>query len=217
MKAAVAALSDGRVPLDIKLTQLVKLFRDGQEFKMSKRAGTFVTLRDVVDQVGPDVTRFVMLTRKNDAMLDFDFDKVLEQSRENPVFYVQYAHARVSSVMRKAVEAGIAVDDATLGSADLSQMIDEAELIVARKLAEWPRQVEIAARTNEPHRIAFFLYDLASDLHSLWNRGNDQAELRFLQDDPATSQAKIALARAVSVVISAGLGILGVTPMDEMR
>ncbi|WP_338548228.1 arginine--tRNA ligase [Roseovarius phycicola] len=218
MKAAVSALSDGKVPLDIKLTQLVKLYKDGEPFKMSKRAGTFVTLRDVVDQVGADVTRFVMLTRKNDAPLDFDFDKVLEQSKENPVFYVQYAHARVKSVLRKAVEAGIAVDDADLGAADLSQLTDEAQLSVAKKIAEWPRLVEIAGRTNEPHRVAFYLYDLASELHALWNRGNDKPELRFLDaDDPAASQAKIALARAVTVVISAGLGILGVTPADEMR
>ena len=218
MKAAVSALTDGRVPLDIKLTQLVKLFKNGEPFKMSKRAGTFVTLRDVVDQVGPDVTRFVMLTRKNDAPLDFDFDKVLEQSKDNPVFYVQYANARVNSVLRKAREAGIAVEDATLAGADLSILTHEAETAVAKKLAEWPRMVEIAGRTNEPHRVAFYLYDLASELHALWNRGNDDPALRFLQEgDPATSQAKIALARAVTVVISAGLGILGVTPAEEMR
>ncbi|MEY8830805.1 arginine--tRNA ligase [Sedimentitalea sp. XS_ASV28] len=218
MKAAVSALSDGKVPLDIKLAQLVRLFKNGAPFKMSKRAGNFVTLRDVVDQVGPDVTRFVMLTRKNDAPLDFDFDKVLEQSRDNPVFYVQYAHARVMSVMRRAKEADIAVDDATLLAADLAALDHEAELSVAKKLAEWPRLVEIAARTNEPHRIAFYLYELAGDFHALWNRGNDVPGLRFIQDgDIATSQSKMALARAVSVVISAGLGILGVTPAQEMR
>ncbi|WP_170399604.1 arginine--tRNA ligase [Ruegeria arenilitoris] len=218
MKAAVSALSDGKVPLDIKLTQLVKLWKNGEPFKMSKRAGNFVTLRDVVDQVGPDVTRFVMLTRKNDAPLDFDFDKVLEQSRENPVFYVQYAHARVMSVLRRAAEAGIAADDATLGGADLSKNDHASELTVAKKLAEWPRLVEIAARTNEPHRVAFYLYELAGDFHALWNKGNDETQLRFIQDgDVATSQSKIALARAVSVVISAGLGILGVTPAQEMR
>ncbi len=218
MKAAVSALSDGKVPLDIKLTQLVKLWKNGEPFKMSKRAGNFVTLRDVVDQVGPDVTRFVMLTRKNDAPLDFDFDKVLEQSRENPVFYVQYAHARVMSVLRRAAEAGIAADDATLTGADLSKNDHASELTVAKKLAEWPRLVEIAARTNEPHRVAFYLYELAGDFHALWNKGNDKTQLRFIQDgDVATSQSKIALARAVSVVISAGLGILGVTPAQEMR
>ena len=185
---------------------------------MSKRAGNFVTLRDVVDQVGADVTRFVMLTRKNDATLDFDFDKVLEQSRENPVFYVQYAHARVMSVLRKAAESGVPADEDTLAAADLSVLTHEAELAVARKIAEWPRLVEIAARTHEPHRIAFYLYELAGDFHALWNRGNDLPELRFLQEgDAATSQSKMALARAVSVVISAGLAILGVTPAQEMR
>ena len=218
MKAAVSALSDGQVPLDIKLTQLVKLWKNGEPFKMSKRAGTFITLRDVVDRVGADVTRFHMLTRKNDAALDFDFDKVMEQSKDNPVFYVQYAHARVCSVLRKAEEGGIAADDALLAGADLAKLDHEAELSVIRKIAEWPRLVETAGRTNEPHRVAFYLYELASEFHSLWNRGNDDQSLRFLQDgDAATSQAKIALARAVAVVISAGLGILGVTPAEEMR
>ncbi len=218
MKAAVSALSDGRVPLDIKLTQLVKLYKNGEPFKMSKRAGTFVTLRDVVDQVGADVTRFVMLTRKNDAPLDFDFDKVLEQSKDNPVFYVQYANARVNSVLRKAREAGLDVEDATLGSAALDALTHEAQISVAKKVAEWPRLVEIAGRTNEPHRVAFYLYDLASELHALWNRGHDEPSLRFLDEsDPSGTVAKIALARAVTVVISAGLGILGVTPAEEMR
>ena len=218
LKAIVSALSAGRVPLEVKLIQLVKLWKNGEPFKMSKRAGTFVTLRDVVEQAGADVTRFVMLTRKNDASLDFDFDKVLEQSKDNPVFYVQYAHARICSVIRKAAEAGIAADDATLAAADHSLLDHEAELALARKIAEWPRLVEIAARGQEPHRIAFYLYELASEVHSLWNRGNDTTSLRFIQESaPATSQAKIALARAAGVVISAGLGILGVTPMQEMR
>ncbi|WP_444461444.1 arginine--tRNA ligase [Rhodobacter capsulatus] len=218
MKAAVAALSENRVPLDIKLIQLVKLFKNGEPFKMSKRAGTFVTLRDVVEQAGAGVTRFHMLTRKNDAPLDFDFDKVLEQSKDNPVFYVQYAHARVASVLRKAREIGIDVTDAALAAADLDRNTHEAERALAKKIAEWPRQVEIAARANEPHRVAFFLYEIASDLHALWNRGNDEPSLRFLQEgDLAASSAKIALARASAVVISAGLGILGVTPAEEMR
>jgi len=218
MKAAVSALSDGKVPLDIKLCQLVRLFKDGDPFKMSKRAGTFVMLRDLIDLVGPDVTRFVMLTRKNDAPLDFDFSKALEQSKENPVFYVQYASARVHSVLRKAKDAGIKVDDATLAAADLALLGHQAELNVIKKLAEWPRLIEIAARTHEPHRVAFYLYDLAAEFHALWNRGNDLPALRFLQEgDPATSQAKIALIRTVSIVISAGLGILGVTPAKEMR
>lgn len=218
MNAAVAALSDGRVPLDIKLIQLVKLFKNGEPFKMSKRAGTFVTLRDVVEQAGADVTRFHMLTRKNDAALDFDFDKVLEQSKDNPVWYVQYASARVNSVLKKAGEMGVDTSDKALAGADLARLDHPAELELARKVAEWPRIVEIAARAHEPHRIAFFLYDIASDLHSLWNRGNDELSLRFVQDgDPATTAAKIALVRAVGVVISAGLGILGVTPAKEMR
>ncbi|MDF1728450.1 MAG: arginine--tRNA ligase [Sulfitobacter sp.] len=218
MKAAVAALSQEKVPLDIKLTQLVKLFKNGEEFKMSKRAGTFITLRDLIDEVGSDVTRFVMLTRRNDAMLDFDFDKVLEQSRENPVFYVQYAHARVFSVLRKAAEAGIAVDEQTLRNADLTKLDHASELALLRKLGEWPRLVETAARVNEPHRVAFYLYELAGEFHGLWNRGNEEPGLRFIQEgDAATSAAKIALARATAIVIAAGLGILGVTPAEEMR
>ena len=218
MKAAVSALSNDQTSLDIKLTQLVKLFKNGEPFKMSKRAGTFVTLRDLVDQVGADATRFVMLTRKNDAPLDFDFDKVMEQTKENPVFYVQYAHARICSVLRKAQLAEFPVDDSDLRAADLSGLTDNAELALAAKLAEFPRLIEIAARSNEPHRIAFYLYDLASEFHALWNKGNEQPELRFLQEDNlAASQAKIALIRATAVVISNGLGILGVQPAQEMR
>ncbi len=218
MKAAVSALSGGKVPLDIKLIQLVKLYKNGEPFKMSKRAGTFVTLRDVVEEAGADVTRFIMLTRKNDVALDFDFAKVLEQSKDNPVFYVQYANARINSVIRKAREAGIACDDATLASLDLSGLTHEAEIELAKKIAEWPRLVEIAAKGNEPHRVAFYLYELASDLHGLWNRGNDDLSLRFYQEgNAATSATKIALARATGVVIGCGLGILGVTPVEEMR
>jgi len=217
MKAAVSALSDGRVPLEVRLTQLVRLFKGGAPFKMSKRAGTFITLRDVIDEVGADVTRFVMLTRKSDAPLDFDFDAVLEQTKDNPVFYVQYAHARVQSVLRKAAEAGIETSDAALSGADLSLNAHPAETALAAKLAEWPRLVEIAARTGEPHRIAFYLYDLAAEFHALWNRGNEEPALRFLQEgDAATSQAKIAQGRAVAIVIASGLGILGVTPVDAL-
>lgn len=217
MKAAVSALSDGRVPLDVKLTQLVKLYKNGEPFKMSKRAGTFVTLRDVVDQVGPNVTRFHMLTRKNDAPLDFDFDKVLEQSRDNPVFYVNYAYARVNSAVGKA-GAFADVSDATLADVDLSGLTHDAELTLVRKLAEWPRLIEIAARGHEPHRIAFYLYDLASDFHALYHQGNADEGLRFVQEgDSETTQAKIALIRAVAIVILHGLGILGVTPAEEMR
>jgi arginyl-tRNA synthetase len=160
----------------------------------------------------------MMLTRKNDVALDFDFAKVLEQSKDNPVFYVQYANARINSVLRKAREAGIACDDATLAQCDLVGMTHEAELELAAKIAEWPRLVEIAAKANEPHRVAFYLYELASDFHALWNRGNDDVSLRFLQEgNAATSAAKIALVRATGVVIAAGLGILGVTPVEEMR
>ena len=213
MKAAVAALSNNLVPLDIKLMQLVRLKRGDQELKMSKRAGTFVTLRDVVEMVGPDVTRFVMLTRKNDAPLDFDVDKVREQSKDNPVFYVQYAHARVQSVLRKGAELGITAG----GVDDLGAISDPAELALVAKLAHWPRLVESAAEAHEPHRIAFYLYELASDFHALWNKGNGEPALRFLQeDDPATSRGKFAMISAVAIVISNGLGILGVRPADKM-
>jgi arginyl-tRNA synthetase len=214
MKAAVAALSDNRVPLEVRLIQLVKLYKNGEPFKMSKRAGTFVTLRDVVEEVGADVTRFVMLTRKNDASLDFDFDKVLEQSRENPVWYVQYASARVQSVLRKAEAMGIGPDS----PADLASLTHDAELALIRKLAEWPRIVELAARVYEPHRVAGYLSELAAEFHALWNRGNDSPELRFVQDDDlATTAAKTALVRATGLVIASGLGILGVAAMEEMR
>jgi len=218
MKAAVSALSAGAVPLDIKLTQMVRLWKGGEPFKMSKRAGTFVTLRDVVDEVGPDVARFVMLMRRNDAPLDFDFDRVLEQSRDNPVWYVQYAHARIASVLRKAATDGIDIADAALGRADMTVLADPAQLTLIRRLADWPRQVELAARSHEPHRVAFYLYDLAGDFHALWNRGNDDPALRFLgSGDPDAAAAKIALARATGVVIANGLAILGVAPVEEMR
>ena len=211
IKATVSALSDGSVPLDVKLTQLVRLYKNGEPYKMSKRAGTFVTLRDVVDEVGPDVVRFHMLTRKNDAPLDFDFARVTEQSKDNPVFYVQYAHARVRSVIRRTEELGLPISDHP-------KLEDAQEYAVARKIAEWPRLVEIAARNHEPHRVAFYLYELASEFHALWNKGNDQPALRFVhEDDPEATSAKIALPRAVGVVISAGLSILGVTPAEEMR
>ena len=214
MKAAVAAVSDNGVPLDVKLTQLVRLFKGGEPFKMSKRAGTFVMLRDVVDEVGADVTRFIMLTRKNDAPLDFDLDKVMEQSKDNPVFYVQYAHARIQSVLRKSVEAGMGSSGAP---DDLTQLSDPAEFSLIAKLAEWPRMVEIAAQSNEPHRIAFYLYDLSAEFHALWNKGNGEPHLRFFQeDDAAATAAKLALIRAVAVVISNGLGILGVKPVEKM-
>ncbi|MDP5361787.1 MAG: DALR anticodon-binding domain-containing protein, partial [Paracoccaceae bacterium] len=193
------------------------LYKNGEPFKMSKRAGTFITLRDVVDQVGTNVTRFHMLTRKNDAPLDFDFAKVLEQSKDNPVFYVNYAYARVNSAVGKAA-AFVDVSDTTLAGVDLSGLTHEAELTLIKKLAEWPRLVEIAAKGHEPHRIAFYLYDLASDFHALYHQGSLDEALRFVQEgDSDTTQAKIALIRAVAIVILHGLGILGVTPAEEMR
>ena len=218
MKAAVSALSGGTVPLDVKLTQLVKLYKNGEPFKMSKRAGTFVTLRDVVDQVGADVTRFVMLTRKNDAMLDFDFDKVIEAGKDNPIWYIQYAHSRVVSLLAKAQAAGVDVSDANLAQSDMALLSLDEELTVIRKVAEWPRQVEVAARTNEPHRIAFYTYELASDFATLYSRNKIDARYNMIhEDDLPLTQAKIALARAVAIVIAAGLGILGVTPAHQMR
>ncbi len=218
MKAAVAALSNETVPCDIKLVQLVKLFKNGEPFKMSKRAGTFITLADVVEEAGRDVTRFMMLTRKNDAPLDFDFDKVVEQSKDNPVFYVQYAHARICSILARAGEAGLTTGDAALAAADLSLLTHEAELGLVKKLAEWPRLLEAAALAHEPHRIAFYLYELASDFHAFQHMGKLDPGLRFVQaEKPAESTARIAMARAVAVTLAAGLGILGVTPAKEMR
>ena len=218
MKAAVMALSDDKVSLDIKLTQLVRLYKNGEPFKMSKRAGNFVKLRDLVEQVGSDVTRFVMLTRKNDAPLDFDFDKVLEQSRDNPVFYVQYAYARIYSVLTKAQKANIDVSDETLILADMHLLDHESELNIIRKICEWPRLIELAAKHNEPHRIAFYLYELASEFHAFWSKGKDTPSLRFIDEkNVKQSHSKIAIARSVAIVISNGLSILGVKPMEEMR
>lgn len=218
MKAAVRALSNDEITLDIKLTQLVRLYKNGEPFKMSKRAGNFISLRDLVEQVGSDVTRFVMLTRKNDAPLDFDFDKVLEQSRDNPVFYVQYAYARINSVLKKARVANINVCDGSLISADMQGVEHESEVYIIKKVCEWPRLVELAAKHNEPHRVAFYLYELASEFHAFWSKGKDTPSLRFIHEDNVMrSLSKLAVARSVAIVISNGLGILGVQPMDEMR
>jgi arginyl-tRNA synthetase len=219
VKAAVAAVTDGKAEIDVKVCQLVRLFRNGEPFKMSKRAGDFITLRDVVDEVGKGVTRFMMLTRKNDAPLDFDFAKVMEQSRDNPVFYVQYAHARIHSVLRNAKEGGIAdLSDETLAAADLSPLTDEAELGLIRLMGAFTRAVEQAALAHEPHRVAFYLYDLASAFHGLWNKGKDEPGLRFIvADNRNVTLARLALIRAVAYVIAAGLGILGVEPAEEMR
>lgn len=219
MKAAVTAVTGGAGSLDVKVCQLVRLLRDGQPVKMSKRAGTFVTLREVVEEVGKGVLRFIMLTRKNDAPLDFDLAKVMEQSRDNPVFYVQYAHARAHSVLRNAAAElpGIAsgIDNV---APDLHRLTDSGELALIKLMAGWPRLVESAAEAHEPHRIAFYLYDLAAAFHALWNRGKEEAGLRFiLTEDPALTSARLAMVRAMSLTIASGLGIFGVEPVEEMR
>ncbi|MFL5078155.1 MAG: arginine--tRNA ligase [Microvirga sp.] len=220
MKAAVAAVTGGAAELDIKLCQLVRLLRAGEPVKMSKRSGDFVTLREVVDEVGRDAVRFMMLFRKNDATLDFDLAKVLEQSRENPVFYVQYAHARCASVFRQAQEGFPEADFAPkrLAEADLSRLSDDAEADVLRLVAQYPRVVEAAAEAHEPHRIAFFLYDLAAAFHGLWNKGKDLPQLRFVnQNDQQSTEARLALVHVVRCVLVSGLAVLGVTAPDEMR
>jgi arginyl-tRNA synthetase len=220
MKAAVTALSDGAGALDVKLCQLVNLLDKGEPVKMSKRSGTFVTLRDVVDEVGKDVVRFIMLTRKNDATLDFDLAKVVEQSKDNPVFYVQYAHARAASVFRHAAEAlaGQPLNIEVLAQADLNLLTDEAELALIKALANWPRLVESAAEAHEPHRVAFYLSEVAAGFHALWNKGRDDTSLRFIQtDDVPGTLARLALVRGTQAVIASGLGVLGVEPAEEMR
>ena len=219
LEAVAAALSGGRVRLIVRLCQLVKLFRGGEPVRMSKRAGEFVTLRDVVDEVGPDVVRFMMLMRKNDAPLDFDFQKVTEQSRDNPVFYLQYAHARIASVFRNAAEevGAEAINDAALRAADLSLLDDDAELQIIRRLAEYPRMIEQASAAHEPHRVAFYLHDLAGDFHALWNKGKESPQLRFIfKDRLHVTVARLALLRAIRYVIGNGLRILGVKPLEEM-
>jgi arginyl-tRNA synthetase len=220
MQAAVKAASEGRAELDVKLCQLVRLLRGGEPVKMSKRAGDFVTLREVVDEVGRDPVRFMMLYRKNDATLDFDLAKVVEQSRDNPVFYVQYAHARCASVFRQASEAlpGTPLDEAALAGADLARLSDESEIDLQRRLAQYPRLIEAAAAAHEPHRVAFYLYETASVFHALWNKGKDLPQLRFVnQNDEDSSKARLALVKALQSVLASGLAILGVTAPDEMR
>jgi arginyl-tRNA synthetase len=220
MQAAVAALSDGAVKLDVVLCQIVHVLRAGIPVRMSKRAGTFVTLRDLIEEVGRDAVRFTMLTRRPDAQMDFDLDAVVAQTRDNPVFYVQYAHARCRSVLRAAAEmmgAG-ATTDAALASVATDSLEAEPELALVRRLAAWPRAVIAAAQAREPHRIAFFLYDLAGDFHMLWNRGKDDSSLRFLQAErPADTLARLALVAATAAVIRAGLAVMGVDPVEEMR
>ncbi len=220
MKAAVAAVTGGAGVLDVKLCQLVHLFDGGRPVRMSKRAGTFVTLADVLDAVGPDVLRFIMLTRRNDQTLEFDYQKVREQSRDNPVFYVLYAHARACSVIRHAEEAfgGGDLSDAALSKVSLASLTDPDELGLIKILAGWPRLVESAAEAHEPHRVAFYLGDVAAAFHGLWNKGRENAQLRFiLEDDRETSLARMALVRATATVIASGLAIMGVTPVEELR
>ncbi|MGI4939973.1 MAG: arginine--tRNA ligase, partial [Janthinobacterium lividum] len=219
MKAATTAITHGAVKLDVVVCQIVRVLKGGVPVKMSKRAGTFITLRDLLDEVGRDAVRFTMLTRKADAQMDFDIDAAVAQTRENPVFYVQYAHARCRSVLRAAAEMpGLTTDPLALAQADLTSLADPAELGLALRLASWPRMVEQAAEAREPHRIAFFLYDLAADFHMLWNRGRDAATLRFLQADrPVETLARLALVEATAMVIRSGLAVMGVEPVQELR
>ena len=220
MTAAVAALSDKRVTLDVKLCQLVKLMRAGEPVKMSKRAGDFVTLREVVDEVGVDAVRFMMLYRKNDAPLDFDLAKVIEQSKDNPVFYVQYAHARGKSALRQALAAfpDIDLSAVSLAEADLALLADEGELVLARMIAQYPRVIEAAAAAHEPHRVAFYLHELSSVFHSHWNRGKDQPQLRFVKsEERELTIARVALVSSLTIVLGSGLRLLGVSAPDEMR
>ncbi len=221
MKAAVKAIAGNRpVRLEVVLCQIVRVIRGGEPVRMSKRAGTYVTLADLIDEVGRDAVRFTMLTRKPDAQMDFDLDAVVAQTRENPVFYVQYAHARCRSVLRAATETygAAAVEHSALAEAPLDSLQDDAELALIRRLASWPRTVESAASAQEPHRIAFFLYDLAGDFHMLWNRGRDDSALRFLQADRRVeTMARLALVAATATVIRSGLAVLGVGPVEEMR
>ncbi len=220
LKAVVKALSDNKVELEVKLCQLVKFLRNGEPAKMSKRAGTFVTVREVVDEVGKDVFRFIMLTRKNDVPLDFDFAKVMEQSKDNPVFYVQYAHARSFSIIRNAAaELPEAVELSKNPTPKiLSRLSNPAELALIRHLCNWPRLVESASLGLEPHRVAFYLHDIAAAFHGFWNQGNDDLGLRFIiKHDIELTAARIALARATATVIASGLTVLGVEPLEEMR
>ena len=217
MQAAVRAMSQGAGTLDVRICQLVNILDAGQPIRMSKRAGRIVTLRDLVEEVGKDVVRFIMLTRKNDAPLDFDLAEVTEKSRDNPVFYVQYAHARIRSVQRNAEEMGLPTGMSALKDADLGLLGDPAELALIRQLAQYPRILASAAAHHEPHRIAFYLGDLAASFHALWNQGKEQSELRFLiQDDVATSMARLALIGAVRLTIASGLDVIGVEPVEEM-
>ena len=220
VQAATQALTEGQGALDVKLCQMVNLMDGGEPVKMSKRAGTFVALAEVVERVGKDVFRFIMLTRKNDAPLEFDFARVREQTKDNPVFYVQYAHARVRSVLRLAAAAfgPAAVAPDALVRADFSLLADSGEIALIRRMASWPRLIESAAQAHEPHRVAYFLYNLAAEFHNLWNRGQDDARLRFIRPEaPDATLARLALVQAVGLVVASGLDVFGVMPVEEMR
>ena len=220
LEAVGRAVSGGEAQVIVRLCQLVKLFRGGEPVRMSKRSGDFITLRDVVEEVGRDPVRFMMLYRKNDAPLDFDFAKVTEQSKDNPVFYVQYAHARCASVFRQAAEElpGIDLSEKGLATADFSLLEDRGELDLIVKMAEWPRIIEAAAEAHEPHRLAFYLYELASSLHGHWNKGKDLPKLRFINaEDSKLSLSRLSLVRSVAMVLASGLTVLGVDAPDEMR
>ena len=220
MQAAVRAMTGGEGALDVKLCQLVRLFRAGEPVKMSKRSGDFVTLRELVEEVGRDPIRFMMVYRKNDAPLDFDFQKVTEQSKDNPVFYVQYAHARTCSVFRQAANEipELPIGPEALGQASLGVLLDAGEMALIRRLCAYPRVVEAAAEAHEPHRIAFYLYDLASEFHGHWNRGKELPHLRFIETtDKASTLARLAMVHATRLVLASGLAILGATAPEEMR
>ena len=220
MKAAVTAMSSGEADLEIKLCQMVHLKKNGEPMRMSKRAGNFVTLRELVEEVGRDVVRFIMLTRKQDSQMEFDLDKALEQSRDNPIFYVQYAHARCRSVLRNAATliAECELTWSALARVDMTALNDPAEMELIKLMAGWPRLIDSAAEAREPHRVAYYLQDLAECFHTLWNKGKDDARLRFIhEDDTARTLARLALVQGVATVIASGLKICGVTPVEELR
>ncbi|WP_186419946.1 arginine--tRNA ligase [Bosea sp. CS1GBMeth4] len=220
MQAAVKAVTNGQGSLDVKLCQLVRLLRNGEQVRMSKRSGDFVTLREVIDEVGRDAVRFMMIFRKNDATLDFDLARVVEQSKDNPVFYVQYAHARCASIFRQAGEAFPDMDlsPQALAQADLGLLSDEAEIGIVKMIAAYPRMIDAAASSHEPHRVAFFVHELASAFHSLWNKGKDSPQLRFVnQTDRKSTSARLAFVHAVRSVLASGLAVVGVTAPEEMR